>query len=178
MLTFTPSDRQPGSSGQTAAHIHVPDLPGWAWRKPGLVARGGLRHDLAESVGAFLLRAYHGSKFARWVMDKLQMAKLVFRTEIFNLPDRETMQTLLHALPDGVIPRVEAEHPVLIEVWDQVGTRQVHLVNYGPEPQQVALHLPSHSRGRVISPDRSEVLAVEGTDLSVAVDIYTILILE
>ncbi len=178
VLTFTPSDRQPGSSGQTAAHIHVPDLPGWAWRKPGLVARGGLRHDLAESVGAFLLRAYHGSKFARWVMDKLQMAKLVFRTEIFNLPDRETMQTLLHALPDGVTPRVEAEHPVLIEVWDQVGTRQVHLVNYGPEPQQVALHLPSHSRGRVISPDRSEVLAVEGTDLSVAVDIYTILILE
>jgi len=67
---------------------------------------------------------------------------------------------------------------VLIEVWEQGGTRQVHLVNYGPEPQQVTLYLPSPGRGRVISPDRSEVLTVEGTDLPLEVDIYAILILE
>lgn len=178
VLTFTPDDDPTGLLEEGVTRIHVPDLPGWALKKQSPVAKGGLWHDLVEGVGAFLLRAYHGSKFARWVMDKLHMAKLVFQTEIFNLPARETMQTLFSALPKDITPRVAAEHPVLIEVWEQGGTRQVHLVNYGPEPQQVTLHLPFPGRGRVISPDRSEVLTVEGTDLSVEVDIYAILILE
>lgn len=178
VLTFTPPDGDIEGRDSPVHHIHVPELPGWAWRKPSAAARGGLWHDLLEGVGTFLLRSYHGSKFARSVMDKLQLAKLVLRTELFNLPNRQMIDSLLDALPGGITPRVMAEKPALIEVWDKTGQTQVHLVNYGLEPQTVTVQLVEPVRARVISPDRAEVLTLEGADLSVDVDIYSILILE
>lgn len=178
LLTFTPAGQMIEISEGGPVHIHVPALPGWAWRKLGAVARGGIRHSLVESVGTFLLRSYHGSKLARTLMDKLQLAKLVFRTELFDLPDRQKIDTLLSALPDDITPRAVSPHPSLIEYWVQSGNRQVHLVNYGPESQTVQLHMDAPVRGTAISPDSRDIRILEGTVLSVDVDIYTILMLE
>jgi hypothetical protein len=178
VMTFTPAEGPDTFQSSSAAHIHIPALPGWGWKKPSLAAKGGLLHDLAAGVGAFLLRAYHGSKFARWLMDKLQMAKLVFRTELFDLPDRNLIEALRSALPGEVFPRVTAEKPVLIEVWEQAGQRQVHLVNYGTEAQTVSLHLDAPARVKVVSPDRREKQILEGTVLKLDLDIYAILIFD
>lgn len=178
VLTFTPSGQEIEIPEGRTVHIHVPTLPGWAWRKLGTAARGGIWHSLIEGVGTILLRSYHGSKFARTAMDKLQVAKLVFRTELFNLPDRQKIDILLSALPEGITPRVESKYPTLIEYWTRSGERQVHLVNYGPEPQTVKLYLEAPARVSVISPDHTGIRTLEGTTLSVDVDIYTILMLE
>jgi hypothetical protein len=178
VLTFTPEDQDLALTDERITQIHVPGLPGWAWRKPSAVAKGGLSHDLVEGVSAFLLRAYHSSKFARGVMDKLGLPKLVFRTSFFNLPRQSQIDGLLNALPAGIMPRVEAQDPVLIDVWAQGDERQVHLVNYGPDPQVVRVHLGAPARGRLISPDGDDILTDEGAEVSVHLNIYAVLILE
>ncbi len=127
-------DRVPHSD---VPQIHVPTLPGWARQKLSFAAKGGTWHTLVAGAVDFLLRAYHGSKAARLVMDRLKMAKLVTGTPLFTLPEQPVQAALLDALPDGIIPRVEAEYPVLIEVWEKAGEQQVHLVNYAAHPQTV-----------------------------------------
>lgn len=158
--------------------IHVPGLPGWAWRKMSPVARGGLWHNLLSGAAGFLLRAYHGSKFARRVMDAFNMAKLVTQTTLFNLPDRQSCEVLMGALPGEIYPKVVAEKPVLIEVWEQAGKKQIHLVNYGPYPQAVEVQLGFTARAQVISPEQADVLSLQGDRFVVDVDIYALLILE
>ena len=164
--------------GEQVTHIHVPALPGWAWRKLSPVARGGFWHTLVEGAADFLIRAYHGSKIARLVMDKLNMAKLVTQTSLFNLPGSQKRATLLAALPDQILPRVEAEKPVLIDIWEQAGEGQVHLVNYADHPQTVRVHLGSNARVRAISPDRAGMTTLEGDQVSLDLDVYTVLVLE
>jgi hypothetical protein len=164
--------------GQQVPHIHVPALPGWAWRKTSLVARGGFWHTLIEVAADFLIRAYHGSKTTRLVMDKLNMAKLVTGTPLFTLPEQSVREALLAALPDQILPRVEAEKPVLIDIWEQAGERQVHLVNYADHPQTVRVHLGSSAGARVISPDRTGETTLKGDVANLDLDIYAVLVLE
>lgn len=83
----------------------------------------------------FLLRSYHGSKLARQVMDKMNLAKIVLQTTLFDLPEKEARRDLLNTLPEGIYPRVE-EQPVLIETWQKAGERQVHLMNYDDGPKE------------------------------------------
>jgi hypothetical protein len=73
---------------------------------------------------------------------------------------------------------VEAQDPVLIDVWAQGGELQVHLVNYGPDLQMVKVHVGAPARGRVISPDGDEILTDEGAEMAVHLNIYAVLILE
>ena len=97
--------------------MHIPNLPGWAWKELTSAAKPGLWHNLVEKVGLSLLNAYHGSKFARHLMDKMNMVKLITQTTLFNLPSVNARETLLAAIPDDIYPRVTAEEPVLIEAW-------------------------------------------------------------
>jgi hypothetical protein len=177
LLTFNHSHQKGPAHADQETLIHVPDLPGWAWRKASPLTKGVLWHDLVEGVVLCLMRAYISQKFARRVMDKLNMVKLVNQTPLFYLPDHPTYTTLLAALPGEIRPRVEAEKPVLIEVWDQAGATQMHLVNYAPEPQTVRVHLPSLAKVRVISPENNQTLILEGASISVELDVYTILII-
>lgn len=176
LLTFKPED-QDSTAGETLPRIHVPDLPGWAWLKPTAVSRGGFQHWLTQTVGLGLVRAYHSSKFARRLMDRFNMASLVIQTNMFNLPEETVMQTLLKTLPEGITPTVSAAEPVLIETWQQGRQAQVHLVNYAKGPQKVTVHFERAVRARVISPDKEETFDLEGEDLTLDLDIYSILLL-
>jgi hypothetical protein len=178
LLTFSPGDKSTLVSDKTVEHIHVPDLPGWHWRKLNMVARGGLLHDLVEGVGIFLLKSYHANKFARQAMDKMNMAKWVLATPFFDLPDDKQMEHLISALPEKIFPRVICDQPVLIEVWKQGDQSQVHLMNYGQSPQQVSLIFEAPVKGMVISPDGPVILDLVGEEISFILDIYSVLILE
>jgi hypothetical protein len=88
LLSFTPDERDGQSDNADLTRVHVPDLPGWGWRKPTAAAKGGAVHGIVERIGLGLLRAYHGSKLARRFMDGLNMAKLVTQTTLFTLPEQ------------------------------------------------------------------------------------------
>jgi hypothetical protein len=178
LLTFRPYDREYQLNGDTTTHIHVPALPGWAWRKLTAVAKGGFWHDLVEGLVLFLMRSYHSSKPARRIMDKLNMAKLVTQTALFNLPDRDVTHSLLDHLPKGITPRVKADQPVLIETWRKGNQRQVHVMNYAYSRQTVEVHFDSPVSARIISPDSPEILTREGKFIAFNLDIYSVLILD
>lgn len=178
LLTFTTKDKGTGSDSLNLKTHHVPDLPGWAWKKPSAAARKGLWHNLVENVGLSLLNAYHSSKFARHLMDSLNMAKLVTQTTLFNLPSPEDQLTLIEALPDELHPRVTAEGPVLIETWKKGRTLQVHLVNYTEKPQKVTVHFAAPVKAENLSPDSTGRETFEGQTISFELDIYTILIVK
>ena len=177
LLTFKPEDQQ-SAAGSALPQVHVPDLPGWAWLKPTAVSKGGFLHWLTQTVGLGLVRAYHSSKFARRLMDRFNMASLVIQTNMFNLPEETVMQTLLKALPKGITPTVSAAEPVLIETWQRGRQAQVHLVNYAKEPQKVTVRFDRVVRARVVSPDKEETFELEGGDLTLDLDIYSILLLD
>jgi len=177
LLTFTPADRTP-ELDENILQIHVPDLAGWGWRKPTTVARGGLAHSLVQSIGLGLVRAYHSSKFARHLMDRFNMASLVIQTNMFNLPESPVMQTLLTSLPKDLTLTVTAPEPVLIETWQKGRKTQVHLMNYANQPQKVTVHFGETINARVISPDNEETFELEGENLILYLDIYSILLLD
>jgi len=178
LLTFTPYDRDYQFPNADYQQVHVPALPGWAWRKMSAVARGGMWHDLVESLGLFLLNAYHGSRLARRIMDRLNMVKLVNKKTLFDLPSDSLRDALLDVLPARVAPRVRAKEPVLIEYWDQDGQSQVHLMNYGEGAQEISVIFPQPVRAEVISPDYTQKQTLKGETLTFDLDIYSILLLE
>ncbi len=178
LLTFTPYDREVRFSSVDCPQVHVPNLPGWAWRKLKAVAKGGLWHDLVEGLGLSLLRAYHSSKLARGLMDRLNMAKLVLQTGLFDMPAPALEKELLDVLPEGTTPRVKAKTPVLIECWQRGEQRQVHLMNYGPGAQEITIDFGELVKATVISPDTAQTLVLEGESLTLLLDIYSILLIE
>jgi hypothetical protein len=177
LLTFRPEDREKQFGETDLIQIHVPDLPGWGWRKPTAAAKGGAVHKVVQGIGLGLLRAYHGSKLARNFLDGLNAAKLMTQTTLFNLPEQNACETLLAALPGAITPRVVADQPVLIELWAQGGTRQVHLANYADEPQSVRVEFAAPVHAEVLSPDSENTQTLEGQTLQLDLDIYSILLL-
>lgn len=178
LLTFNRNKGELDIQSGPVLIINLPDLPGWAWRKQSLAARGGVWHDVLESAGLGLMQAYHSSKLARQVMDKLNMAKLVLQTGHFNLPAPALSDSLLDALPVEIFPRLESDHPVLMEIWEKEGKQQIHLVNYGNSAQEVMLKFNQPVRAHLISADWRESRSLEGDQLTFLLDIYVILFLE
>ena len=178
LLTFTPTDRDFPSPGFSYQSVHVPALPGWAWRKLSAAARGGMWHDLVEGLGLFLLNAYHSSKPARWMMDRLNMVKLVNKKTLFDLPDPDLVDSLLAVLPAAITPRVRAKDPVLIDYWAQGGQKQVHVMNYGLRAQEISIQFSQPVKANIISPDFVQDQILEGETLTFDLDIYSILLFE
>ncbi|MFW5713226.1 MAG: putative glycoside hydrolase [Brevefilum sp.] len=178
LLTFTPYDRDYQFPGAEYQHVHVPAIPGWAWRKVSAVASGGMWHDLVESLGLFLLRSYHGTKLAREIMDRLNMVKLVNKKTLFDLPSRDLTDALLEIMPANISPRVTAGDPVLIEYWDQDGKEQLHLMNYGMDKQEISVQFTHPVRAEVISPDFVQKQTLHGEVLTFDLDIYSILLID
>jgi len=108
-------------------------------------------------------------------MDKMNMVKLITQTTLFNLPEAKVQATLLAALPANIYPRVTADEPVLIEVWEKGHTLQVHLVNYVDKPQKITVQFAAPVKVESLSPDSEERLTLEGQTVSLELDIYTIL---
>jgi hypothetical protein len=105
------------------------------------------------------------------------MAKLVTQTPLYFLPQADARKALLDALPPNLYPRLESELPALIEVWQDGDTLQVHLANYAHKPQTVQVSLERPLGGRCITPDGEEDARCEGTQITVLLDIYRILLL-
>lgn len=178
ILTFFQDKSELDVQSGSVPIINVPDLPGWNWKKSSLAARGGVWHDVLESVGLGLMRAYHSSRIARQVMDKLNMAKLILQTGHFNLPEKDVCGTLLEALSLEIFPKLESDQPVLMEVWNKQGKQQVHLVNYDDEPQEVTLKFNQAVSVNLVSPDRKDIQVFKGNQITFMLDIYTIVFLE
>ena len=178
VLTFTDTQRDFHLTDHEHMQIHVPELLGWAWRDPSIVARGGFLHSFVENLGLFLLRSYHSNKFTRKVMDSLNMAKLVTQTLLFNLPNPEMINCLADSLPVEIFPRVSSQEPVLIESWHTGSQRQVHMVNYAKIPQEIRVHFESEVSARVISPDHQETMTLSGESISLLLDIYSVLLID
>ena len=106
------------------------------------------------------------------------MASLVIQTNMFTLPAGPVMETLLKALPGDLTPTVSAADPVLIETWQKGRETQVHLMNYANQPQKVTVHFSESVNARVISPDSDEIIELEGKNISLYLDIYSILLLD
>jgi hypothetical protein len=176
LLTFTPDAKENIPERlPNLTTVHVPDLEGWALKKPGAAAKPGLTHDLITGIGLSLVRGYHSRKLIRHLMDKMNMTSLVLQTSLFNLPEATLQETLLNALPGELSPRVTSEQPVLIEVWQKEKERQIHLMNYADRPQTVQVHFDAPVEAVVISPDREDQKAPKGQTLSLHLDIYSVL---
>jgi hypothetical protein len=167
--------------------IHVPALTGWRISEPSPVARNAALRQIVTSGAQALLNAYHESKLARRLMDRLQLPRLMTQSPLFYLPSPEAQKSLLAVFPD-IYPRVVAPSPVLIEVWQRGRERQIHLVNYAATPQNVQVQLgaavpgaavPSTEySGSLVSPDERKAQAFKGNQVDLALDVYKILLLE
>ena len=63
-------------------------------------------------------------------------------------------------------------------VVDDLKYNWVHLMNYADEPQPVTVYFDAPVRAKVISPDKTNNLTLEGDQISFSLDIYSILMLE
>jgi hypothetical protein len=73
---------------------------------------------------------------------------------------------------------VRAKDPVLIEYWSQGDQRQVHLMNYAREVQEISVQFAKPVRAEVLSLDTGPNQTLEGETLNFKLDIYSILLLK
>jgi hypothetical protein len=157
--------------------VVVPELDGWHPPRPSAVGRNRLLRAVVTSGVGAALKAYSDLKLVRWAMDAAGLQKLVTQTPLYHVPPPEARRALLAALPAGLYPRLASPEPALIEVWRTQNGRQIHLVNYAASPQTIEVSVGSPIAGRAISPGVEERVAVEGDQLRIPVDVYTILLL-
>ncbi len=163
--------------GEAPAGTRVIDmLKLWPPRPDPVISKNERLRRVISRGAEELIRLYHGSRPARRIMDGFGMAKMVTQTPLYRLPPELARQSLLRALPDPIYPRLESRDPVLIEVWERGGKRQIHLVNYAEQPQTVTVRFGAEVSGKVISPDGEEE-AVQGREVEMALDIYKVLVI-
>ncbi len=180
LLTFDKDSARPFAQRPDLQVIHIPSLAGWQMPRPSPVARNAALRQIVTGGTQTLLNAYHESKLARRVMDRLRLPWLITQSPFFYLPPAAAQKSLLAVLPT-VYPRVLASSPVLIEVWQGEQGRQVHLVNYATTPQNVQVQLgatvPSAEySGSVVSPDDEQAGAFVGNQVALTLDVYKMLL--
>lgn len=170
---------EPLPEGQKAAPkvIHLPALPGWQRPGPAWWVAGPQRRRLVGRFLQGLMGLYSSRKWMRSLSDRLGLQKIVTQSPWYFLPEAAQREALLRALPlERLAPRLQAEQPVLIEFWERDGERQIHLVNYAAQPQEVLLWLgEAIGDGRLISPDQPDQ-TINGNDpLRLRLDTYAVL---
>ena len=159
--------------------VPVLDLPGWEPSEPSFLARNArLRSGVGGAVG-WLFQAYMRWPGVRSLGDGLGLPKLIIQSPHFVLPSPAGRQALWEALGEPRYPRVKAGIPVLAELWRKGDRRQLHLVNYAPEPQQVSVQFGQQASGRLLSPEGASGPAPSagfaGAELSLTLDVYAVL---
>ncbi len=178
LLVFYSGDRAGLALPEGLALVNVPELEGWVLRPESWVARSTALRGMVGFFTHGLMNAYMGSKLARMLFDGLGLPKLITQTPLFQVPPREARQSLLAALPGGLHPRLEATELALIEVWQQDGVTQVHLVNYASQAQTVRVVCGRSVDARALSPDEMDEVEYRGEALEVPLDIYKILLMD
>ena len=140
-------------------------IPSWRW------LRKRINH------GAILSwRAYHKSKFIRWMAERLEFRARTIQSPLFFVPIERHQQALLTILEQYDLPRVESEHPVLLAGWAEPdGTQQWHILNYADMSQKVTLELTDLVRAKLYAiGEEAEPTAVVGSSLMMTVDVAKI----
>jgi hypothetical protein len=161
--------------------VLVPEIAFWSPAPPTSVGESTLLQKVVTSGVKAGLKAYSDSKLARRVMDWAGLPKIITQSPLYYAPERRARKALLDALPSEISPRLKAERPALIEVWEAQETLQVHLVNYAPYPQRAQIQFQSPVRGRILSPDDTDTApeeSYEGALIDVPLDVYKILLIE
>ena len=157
--------------------IHVPEIEGWSLKSPGSLSRSPILRAFVSRLLHGLKDAYFGSKLVRVVFDGLGMPKLITQSSVFYLPDQESQNALLAEIPEDIYPRVKAADPVLVEIWKRGDQRQIHLVNYAADVQQVTIFFGEDAQGRRISPD-DDGQDFSGSKITIDLNIYQVLLLD
>jgi hypothetical protein len=162
--------------------VPVLDLPGWEPAEPSLLARHArLRSVIGGAVG-WLFQAYMRWGAVRRLADSLGLPQLIIQSPHFVLPSPAHQDTLIAAMGELPHPQVKASIPVLAELWRKGEQRQLHLVNYGPEPQAATVEFGQPVAGCLLSPDRTydgqaaaTAVRFDGAGLNLTLDVYAIL---
>jgi hypothetical protein len=175
VLCFDAAEKNLVSRDARVPIIVVTDLPLWKLPKEALIARNELLRKLTTGILRVGLDIYSEVRLARLLMDRLGLPKLITQSPFYYLPAQEALEQLICALPPGISPHLTTEAPILIDVWGDEDSCQVHLVNYGPDPQTVQVHFNSPISGFTISPDVGDSEYFEGNHIEVGLDIYKVL---
>jgi hypothetical protein len=169
------------SDKTTVHHVNtflVQELPGWnALTEPGLLARHRILRKLVQGIIEPLWHSYFSSKLMRRFVDGLRLFRLFTGTTLFNLPGGTLQKTLLQRIQTNA-PKISATEPVLCEVWSNDRETQIHLMNYADKPQTVTLYFDKLINGEVISPDFDTVQLIDGHDIQIQLNVYSILIVK
>jgi hypothetical protein len=165
--------------------ISVLDLPGWAPSHPSFLARHKTVRTRASGVVGWLFQSYFRYRWARKVVDGTGLVHTFWNTPYFRLPKESEQRALLDALGERHYPRVESGAPVLVELWQQDGSWQLHLVNYASRAQNVRVDFGRTASGRVFSPDRSPGgggtgggEAFRGSEHGLLLDVYAVAVFD
>lgn len=154
--------------------VEVTTLPGWEAPRPGWLARNLGARRLVAGLADRLYRAYFRRRWMRRLGDRLGMVHFFVQSLYFRLPDAAARATLLAALGDYTAPRVTAEAPLLVELWQQGERQQLHLVNYAEDAQTVKVEFGQPVTGEMVSPKRGSVQFI-GVELELTLNLYTVL---
>jgi hypothetical protein len=175
LLVFDPLQISEMDIPEDLRVILVPEIPGWSLKSPSWAARNPVVQAAASWMVHGLMDAYFASKPTRLIFDGLGLPKLITQSMVFILPEKAAQETLLATLPT-IYLRVEADEPVLVDVWQREGNTQVHLVNYANRAQIVKAMFDRPVRGIIISPD-GDGQGFDGSSVQIKLDIYKVLIL-
>lgn len=157
--------------------IALAEIPGWSLPGPALWARDPRVRARVQEAVLWLYRAYFECRWARRLVDSLGMVHFFTQSPYFRLPPEPWQRALRQALGPLPGPRVEAQAPVLVEVWrrPEDGAQAIHLVNYGDQPRMVQVSVEGAARTRLFLPDE-EVQELGGTTLSLLLDVYAVIL--
>ena len=140
-------------------------VPSWRW------LRKRINH------GAILSwRAYHSSKFVRWLAERLEFRARTIQSPLFFVPPEKYQQELLALLDKQSFPQVKSDYPVLLSGWvEPDGTQQWHILNYGNMPQKITLELTDLVRAQLYAVGEDiPPTEVIGSSLMMTVDVAKI----
>ncbi len=157
--------------------LEVPRLDGWQIKDgESWLDRSPLLRRLSTRVISETVRGYFASRMVRRFLDGAGAMRLFTGSPFFRLPDPTARKALLEALPQDLRVKVNSAAPVLVEVWEHDGTLQVHLVNYASQAQAVTVRFDRPVRAEVWSHDRLLPATIEGQELRLEVDVYSIMV--
>lgn len=175
LLTF---DQPHPPLPEGARAVDVCGLAGWALPGQARLDDQPLRRAILEGVVDSAVRLYMGSRTARRLLDSLGAIKVFSQAAFFDAPEAAAQQSLIEALGKIGGPRVTADAPVFLDVWERVGRTQIHAVNYADRPQTVTVDFGEVVRGSMVSPGWADVRRFEGTQVEIDLDLYVVLLLD
>lgn len=180
LFTFDDEDYQIGEGFALQQKVEITRLLGWNMPGESLANRSGWINSFTTQVVQRMMKAYSANKVVRSLSDRLGLQKIVTQTPLYSVPGGEQRQALLEALPAEIFPRVFAKQPVLIEVWDNQGEVQVHMVNYSSQPQEAHIDFGYPVRVRLVQAPGEEELdrQLQGKEIDILINIYRILVIE